>query len=127
MNQKYDLTKKIAEILNFSFDEKNIKKLIRVWWENPRNKQTGGLRLTPAGFEAFKKSQLKFYEIQLESPIHYTNGMVIWLDQKIECPYFINKNKITVFGEKTAVQLLLFSGDLNKLKRAHDRFQENLS
>jgi|694.fasta_scaffold00326_46 hypothetical protein len=126
MNPKFNITTLIAKILNLPCDEKNIKKYTRVWWVNPRDKRTGGLQLTEKGFEVFQKSNIKHYEIVLESPIIYTNSMIVWLDNKIDCPYFLTNKKIFVFGEKTAVQLLLFSGDLNKMKRAQDRFQQKV-
>ncbi len=126
-NQKFELTKKIADILNLSTDEKNLKKLFKLWWLNPRDKDKGGYRLTELGFKSFQNSQIKSYEIVLETPIQYTNSMILWLDQKIESPYYIDRHKIYVFGEKTAVQILLFSGDLNKMKRAQERFHEKIS
>jgi hypothetical protein len=39
---------------------------------------------------------------------------MIWLDRFIDSPYYIDKNSIVVFKEKTAVQLILFNGDIQK-------------
>jgi hypothetical protein len=39
---------------------------------------------------------------------------MIWLDRFIDGPWHITKKSIVVFKEKTAVQLILFSGDVQK-------------
>lgn len=124
MNLKYEITKEILEILKLPSDEKRIKKSIIAWWSNPRTKQKGGLRLTPAGFEAFQKAKIRLFEVKLETPIVYTNEMILWLDNQIHCPFFLEKNKIFIFGEKMAVQLVLFSGNINLLKKAQENFLE---
>jgi hypothetical protein len=124
MNPKYEITKIVLESLGLTADEKRIKQTIPTWWVNPRNKEKGGLRLTDQGFECLVKADIKCYEIKFEEPIIYTNQLAIWIDQNIEFPFYITKRSIHVFGEKLAVQLVLFSGNIAKFHRAQKRFAE---
>jgi len=43
-----------------------------------------------------------------------TTQVIIFLDQFIDCPYYLTNRSITVTNEKKAVELSLFSGDLRK-------------
>jgi len=124
MNPKYEITKAVLESLGLPADEKRVKKTIPTWWQNPRSKDTGGLRLTDQGFECLKKADIKSYEVKFDEPIVYTNQLAIWIDQNIDCPFYITKKAIHVFSEKMAVQLVLFSGNIAKFHRARKRFEE---
>ena len=126
MNQKFELTKILLEHLGKDTSEKNIRKYVPVFWVNPRRKDRGGLRLTERGFEALQLADIKYYEIKIEDSIIWTNDFTIWLDQNLECPFYITNRKIWVFGEKLAVQLVLFSGNVQKYYRAKKRFQEKI-
>ena len=124
MNQKHDITKLVLDTLGITADDKRIKQTIPTWWVNPRNKEKGGLRLTEQGFECLQKADLKCYEVKYDEPIQFTNELIIWMDQNIDCPFYINQKKIWVFGEKMAVKLVLFSGNIAKFHKAQKRFQE---
>lgn len=124
MNLKHEITKKVLESLDLTADEKRIKQTIPVWWVNPRKKEKGGLRLTEQGFECLCKADIKFYEIKFDEPIFFTNQLAIWIDQNINCPFYLTPKKIFVSGEKMAVQLVLFSGNIQKYHRAHQKFKE---
>lgn len=126
MNQKYEITKLVLESQGLVVDEKRIKKTIPVWWVNPRKKDKGGLRLTQQGFECLTKADIKSYEIRVDDPVFFTNQLVIWIDQNIDCPFYIEGKRIWVFSEKMAVQLVLFSGNIAKFHRAQKRFTEKL-
>jgi hypothetical protein len=43
-----------------------------------------------------------------------TTQVIIFLDQFIDCPYYLDNTAIHVTNEKKAVELTLFSGDLRK-------------
>jgi len=118
MNLKNDLTKYVAEQLGLSTEEKFLKKLTPVWWQNPRNKSKGGLRLTEKGFECLQQADIKVHRVRFEEPIHYTNQLIIWLDNFIDCPWYVTHKEIYVFEEKMAVQLVLFSGNIVKFSTA---------
>ena len=124
MNQKYELTKLILENSKLDTSNPRIKKMIPVWWTNIRSKDKGGLRLTEVGFNALTQLDLKVYELRFDEPVEFTNELIIWLDQNIDCPFYFNNKKIWVFGERTAVQLVLFSGNISKYHRAQKKFKE---
>lgn len=124
MNPKYEITKIVLNFLELDNSEEKVKSTIPIWFVSSRNKARGGMQLTDQGFEALSKAEIKFYEIRLEEPITYNNEMVIWLDRNINCPFYLLKNKIYVSSEKMAIQLVLFSGNIDKFKRAQQRFEK---
>lgn len=127
MNPKYEITKLVLESLKLPTDDERIRKTIPTWWVNPRRKETGGLRLTEQGFDCLCKADIKYYEIKFDEPLNYTNQFAIWIDRNLDCPFYITSRKIYVFGERMAVQLVLFEGNIQKFKRAKERFQQKTS
>jgi hypothetical protein len=107
-----------------------IKKYRPVWWWNVRSKESGGLRLTEAGLDFIvNKSNIKTYNISLPADFAITPQVLIWLDQFIDSPFYINKKTITVLKEKAAFELYLFSGDIKKFgynKALSKRLSQNL-
>ena len=85
-----------------------------LWWKNNRDKGAGGLRLTDTGFEVLLQIDLAVYDIPFARDMPLTTQVVIFLDQFIDCPYYLTNKSITVTNEKKAVELSLFSGDLRK-------------
>lgn len=115
MDIKRQLTEIITKELGWPEDPKTIEKNHALIWQNPRHKETGGFRLTDIGYETFvEKMDIKSYDIEFPKDFTVTNQVVIWLDRFIDGPYYITKKSIIVFKEKTAVQLVLFSGDVQK-------------
>ena len=117
MNHKIEITKYVATQSGLDITEKNLRKLVSLWWQNPRKKNKGGLRLTDEGFARIS-SNIKFHKVKFESPIEYTSQLVIQLDNFIDCPWYVTNRFIFVFSDKMAVQLVLFSGDIAKFSRA---------
>ena len=126
ISQKHEITKLVLEAQGLVFDDKRIKQTIPIWWHNIRNKSKGGLRLTEQGFECLKQADIQFYEVKFDEPIFFTNKLIIWIDQNLESPFYLTSKQIYVFGEKIAVQLVLFSGNIAKFQRAKERFTEKL-
>ena len=126
MSQKLEITKKVLEILNPTATEKDFKLAKQSWWVSQRAKPTGGLQLTEDGYNALTAAGIKSYRIKLEEEVDRSNSMILWIDKKITCPFYFGKfpYAIHVFDEKTALQLVLFSGNINKLYRAQKRFSE---
>lgn len=118
MTQKYEITKLVLESQGIVADDKRIKKTIPVWWINPRKKAKGGLGLTEQGFECLQNADIKVHKIRFEQPVQITNQLILWIDNFIDCPFYLTKKEIYVFGEKMAVQLVLFSGDIAKFTAA---------
>ena len=117
MNQKIEITKYVAEKSGLSTDEKSIRKLVTAWWQNPRKKEKGGLRLTDEGF-ARLTAHFTAHKVRFEDPVEYTNRLIIQLDNFIDCPWYITNKAVFVFNDKMAVQLVLFSGNIAKFSVA---------
>jgi hypothetical protein len=118
MNQKTEITKYILESMQLDATDDRVRKTIPTWWYSTRQKKQGGLRLTDQGFEAFQTAGIKEYRIKFEDTIHFTNQLMIWLDQLIDSPFYLRNKEIYVFNEKMAVQLVLFSGNIQKYTSA---------
>lgn len=118
MNQKTDITKKVLELQGINPDKERVKKTIPTWWFSTRQKEKGGLRLTEQGFDCFQKAGIQSHKIKFEKPITVTNQVLIWIDQLIDCPFYITSKEIYVFSDKLAVQLVLFSGNIERYVRA---------
>jgi hypothetical protein len=122
MNQKIEITKYLAEQEGLSADDPHLRKLVAAWWQNPRKKIEGGLRLTDIGFEImskyFKGHMVRFEEA---SKLKFSNQLIVRLDNFITCPWYINHRGVWVFNDKMAVQLVLFSGNIEKFTTAKAR------
>lgn len=115
MDQKLLLTKLACEQLGIVADKSLVDKQHKIIWQNTRKKEVGGNRLTDEGYRIFIEDLgIKSYSIEFPSELTITNQITIWLDRFIDGPYYLTKKSIIVFKEKTAVQLILFSGDVQK-------------
>jgi hypothetical protein len=116
MITKKDLSKRLYEELG-DRSEIAFDKFHKSVWFNIREKQTGGWRLTFDGYK-YLKDILGYKDYKIEFPKdegwQVTSQTTIWMDRFIDCPYFLDKDAIIVFKEKTAFQLILFSGDVHK-------------
>lgn len=116
MDVKDRYTTAFLKAVNITPTETALKDYKSVWWLNFRNKNEGGLRLTEQGLEFITtKAEIKSYFIEFPKGLAITPQVLIWLDNFIKSPYFINKKGITVLSEKTAFELYLFSGDVKKM------------
>lgn len=111
-----------------AISEANVKEYMPLWWQNTRDKKSGGLRLTERGFEFIQEElELSVYEVPYPKDMPMTTQIIIFLDKFIDCPYFLTNHGIWVTNEKKALELHLFSGDLRKygLTKAMKRQEEN--
>ena len=127
MSNKNTYTKLFLRMLGQSTNENNVKAMMPLWWYNTREKASGGLRLTDEGYETVLKIELATYDIPFPRDMTLTTQVIIFLDQFIDCPYYLTNRSITVTHEKKAVELTLFSGDLRKygLTKAMNRQKKN--
>ena len=127
MNWKETYTKIFLKELGMSTNEVAVKQHMPLWWQNTRNKDAGGLRLTEEGYEILQQIDLATYDIPYPRDVPLTTQIVIFLDQFIDCPYYLTNRGITVTNEKKAVELSLFSGDLRKygLTKAMNRSKKD--
>lgn len=107
-------TKIFLKQLGKSINDASVKESIHTWWKNTRNKDTGGLRLTDEGLEVIQTLEIATYDIPFPRDMRLTAQTVIFLDQFIDCPYYLTDRNIIVTNEKKAVELTLFSGDVRK-------------
>tara|TARA_B100000965_G_scaffold131029_1_gene109235 strand:- start:5987 stop:6346 length:360 start_codon:yes stop_codon:yes gene_type:complete len=110
--------------------EESVKTAYYTWWQNVREKyQARSLRLTKLGYEWVTSCDIKTYEIKFPAKIIFTPQTYLWLDEYVDCPYFVDKKKIVVTMEKMALQLMLFAGDITKygLARAMSKADEQKS
>ena len=114
MNWKETYTKIFLKELGLAISESNVKQYTPIWWKNTRVKETGGLRLTDEGYDLLRQINLAVYDIPYPKDMPLTTQVIIFLDQFIDCPYYITPKSIIVTNEKKAVELSLFSGDLRK-------------
>jgi len=127
MSNKVLYTKIFLKQLGQALSEQNVQAMLPIWWYNTRNKEVGGLRLTDVGFEAVQRAEIATYDIPYPLDMPMTTQVIIFLDQFIDCPYYLTNRSITVTNEKKAVELTLFSGDLRKygLTKAMNRGKSN--
>jgi hypothetical protein len=114
MGLKTELTQKVSEYYNFD-DLPSV--CINAWWKDPRDRNNG-FWLTDKGFEALTQAGIKSYPIKFEEELCITNQLTIWLNRHIPCPFYITRDEVYVFSENMAVQLMLFSGNLEQFIRA---------
>lgn len=107
-------TKVFLKQLGQTVNDQNVKAMLPIWWYNTRDKDVGGLRLTDEGLEAVIRADITTYDIPYPMDMPLTTQVIIFLDQFIDCPYYLTNRSITVTDEKKAVELTLFSGDLRK-------------
>lgn len=116
MNTKSTLTTVFLKAADLTCDANTVEQFKNTWWWNYRNKDSGGLRLTEAGFDfIISKTDVRSYKIDFPKDLKITPQIIIYLDRYIDCPFYINKSSITVFSEKAALELYLFSGDIRKM------------
>jgi hypothetical protein len=70
--------------------------------------------------------QLTMYDVPYPVAFEITTQVILFLDQFIDCPYYMGRRGISVTNEKKAMELHLFSGDIRKygltkaMKRSKD-------
>lgn len=119
MKSKLQYTAAFLKAAGLDLNTEEIKKYLPIFWFNTRDKDIGGLRLTESGVAfVIDKADIKTYQIPFPTDLLLSPQILIWLDQQIECPYFIEKKKITVLSERVAFELYMFSGDIKKMGSA---------
>ena len=127
MNWKETYTRIFLKQSNIAVTEATLKEYMPVWWQNTRAKDVGGLRLTDEGLRFIMEDlQLTMYDVPYPVDFEITTQVILFLDQFIDCPYYMGRRGISVTNEKKAMELHLFSGDIRKygltkaMKRSKD-------
>ena len=127
MDTKTAYTRTFMGLLEQPIHDESIKTNYYSWWQNVRESyQARSLRLTKLGLDTVKKLDIKTYDIAFPDKIIFTPQTYLWLDEYVDCPYFVDKKKIIVTMEKMALQLMMFAGDITKygLARAMSKADE---
>jgi hypothetical protein len=112
-NPKQEFTENIYN--QISVKPQTLERFKNVFWKNPRHKDEGGWGITEYGHTVLSELDIKCYPIDLSPDTVITNQVLIWMDRFLDGPwYWENKKTLHVYKEKTAFQLILFSGDLHK-------------
>lgn len=115
MNTKETYTKIFLKQLGQSINDLNLRSYTTEWWQNPRSKSTGGMRLTDEGYRMMTEDlEISFFEVPYAPNMNMTTQIIIWLDNFIDCPYYLGKRSMFVTDDKKALELHLFSGDIKK-------------
>jgi len=116
MNWKEVYTKIFLKELGKTTNDVTVKEYLPLWWQNTRSKGKGkgGLRLTDTGYEILCEIDLETYDVPYPRDMPITTQVIIYLDQFIDCPYYITPRSIIVTDQRKAVELTLFNGDLRK-------------
>ena len=127
MDVKHYLTKMACEKLGSDFSRKSFRKMHALMWQNPR--PSGGGRLTDRGLDIVVDTlEIKPYVVTVPDSMSYMNRTILWLEEFVDGPYhvrFTGKSRtLTVFYERTAVQLMLFDGDVNRFGTVKVKVQE---
>ena len=130
MDRKTAYTRTFMQLMEQPIHDETIKTNYYTWWQNVRESyQARSLRLTKQGFEVLESIDLKTYTVKFPQKIIFTPQTYLWLDEFVDCPYFVDKAKIIVTMEKMALQLMLFAGDVTKygLARAMSKTEDQES
>ena len=87
---------------------------MQCWWFNFRD--AGGFRLTEEGMYAFRTLNITHYKFGLPEYVILSGSLLLTLDKKLTCPYFINSGKekyLLLYGGKEATMLTMY-GDVKK-------------
>jgi len=128
MDTKTAYTRTFMTLLEQPIHEESIKTNYYTWWQNVRESyQARSLRLTKQGLETVEKLEIKTYMIKFPDKIIFTPQTYLWLDEFVDCPYFVDKKSIVVTMERMALQLMMFAGDITKygLARAMSKADES--
>lgn len=115
MNWKKSYTRVFLNQLGYTVTDISIKNHMVEWWQNPREKEKGGMRLTDEGFRVMTEDlDIGFHEVFYAPELVINTQVLIWLDNFIDCPYYLGKKSMFVTDDKKALELHLFSGDIKK-------------
>ncbi len=127
MDTKTAYTRTFLTLKEQPLHDESIKAAYFSWWQNVRESyQARSLRLTKIGYECMKSLDIKTYEIKFPAKIIFRPQTFLWLDEFVDCPYYVDKKQIVVTMEKMALQLMMFAGDVTKygLARAMSKAYE---
>lgn len=113
-NTREEFAKEIFLQIDEPLQKLGFDKFRTAFWQNPRVKNEGGWRLTDLGFNILNGQDYKNYPITLPRDMTITSQTLIYMDHYLDGPWYLKDGVLYCFLEKTAFQLILFSGDVTK-------------
>jgi hypothetical protein len=113
LNLREELTKELFSQVKHTL-QYDLDRFQTMFWQNPRPKKEGGWRVTEFGFELLTSLDYKVYPISLPTEMVVTGQTLIYMDHYLDGPWYLHDGVLHCFKEKTAFQLILFSGDVAK-------------
>jgi hypothetical protein len=108
-------TKIFLKELGKSTDPANVALHLQTLWQSRRTKKDGGLRLSDTGYEfLIRDLDLQDHEVPFTEQIELSPQIIIFFDRYLDCPYYLTHKGVTVFSEKKAFELHMFSDDIRK-------------
>lgn len=115
MIDKKTYTKIFLKQAEKSLDAATVELYLHKIWYSRRSKKKGGLRLSDEGYEFLVRDlELQEHEVPFTDQIELSPSVIIFLDQYLDCPYYLTHKSLTVFSEKAAFKLHMFSDDIRK-------------
>lgn len=111
MLNKHDFTHELVTKLDSNI---GVDHAMKSWWANIR--ESGGLRLTEAGYIVFNSLDIERWEFDVPTRTFAVPNNLLVLDKKLTCPYYIKlgrKSQLVMFGSREAMTLALY-GDIEK-------------
>ena len=109
-------TKLFLKITNQCVLKPNLDLYMKKWWYNKRDKEKGGLRLSDEGYQFLvNELELHGHHVPIVDQLSLSPIAILFLDNHMSCPYYLEPGYIVVFSEKEAFKLHLFSNDIRKL------------
>jgi hypothetical protein len=129
MINKKTYTKIFLKQADKSIDAANVELHLHTLWYSRRSKKKGGLRLSDKGYEFLVRDlELHEHEVPFTEQIELSPNVIIFLDQYLDCPYYLTHKSLIVFSEKAAFKLHMFSDDIRKfglIKAMNARKEDN--
>ena len=96
-----------------------VEDALKSWWQDPRD--DSGLRLSISGYDVFKFLKIEQHEFEFSKAL--SPGLLMTLNRKLDCPYFLKDSKtpkLILFGSQQAIMYAMY-GDMEKFLRYLNR------
>ncbi len=108
-------TKIFLKAWDKSIDDTNVEFYSKKWWFSQGESQQHSLRLSNNGYDFLVNTlQLIQYHIDFIKDEIIPARALIFLNKIIDCPFYLQDNRIYVFSEKKSFELYLFADDVLK-------------
>jgi hypothetical protein len=100
-------------------DRLGLELALKAWWQDSRD--DGGMRLSLSGLDVFRLLKIEQHEFEFTHAL--SPSLLITLNRKLDCPYFLKGGKssrLILFGSKQAVMYAMYR-DMEKFLRYLDR------